>query len=1030
MGHYQNSDDRIEPLDIDDLALMRAICDSSSDVIFAKDLQGRIKFANPATLRLVGKTADQVIGRTDAEFIDDAKAAADIMANDQRIMQSGIAEEIEEEVPMPDGTRRVWLSKKRPYVDREGRIIGLLGISRDITERKLQEEKAAAAHTALQRVLDSITDGLAVLDNDWRYVYFSETGAKMLGLVSADLIGKKLWDLFPAAEKLQFGKQYRQAMETGVSTHFEEFYPEPLNVWLECHCYPSPDGLSVYFRDVTDRKLAREAAEESDRRLKALLEATPVGLAYANARGELLLMNAECRRLWGDPPEAKTVDDYVSWKGWWGEGSTLQGEPLAAHDWPMARALAGERIESAMVDIEPFTRPGVRIPTLIRSVPVTDACGQITGAVTAQMDMTETLRARTAVEENSRQLRQLANTIPQLAWMADQHGYIHWYNDRWYAYTGTAPSDMEGWGWQKVHHPAMLPSVMEQWIRSLKNGRSFEMTFPLRDAQGNYRPFYTLVEPLKDADGNIVQWFGTNTDVSALESIQNELRKTQHWLQDGLEAARMVAWEWDLSTHDVKFSENVEAILGAGVDQAAIAASTVYLDDLPEFEAAVARAQTTGDVLDITTRRVRQPDGDIIWAHTRGHIVADHGGSRKWMRGILIDVTEQKVRQTALEEASRRKDEFLAMLAHELRNPLAPIATAAHLLRRNPDNVQRVKSSAEIIARQVGHMASLLDDLLDVSRVTRGLIELETEVLSMTEIISSAVEQARPLIDSRDQQLTIRSNFGVDTVEGDRVRLCQVIVNLLTNAAKYSPQGGKIAIDAENSGNRISVTVTDNGNGIDSSLLPHVFELFTQANPTPDRSQGGLGIGLALVRSLVTMHGGTVSGHSDGLGKGSSFVVTLPLVRVGKTVSPLVTQKSHPLSTPPRSILVVDDNQDAGNTLGKILELEGHSVTVVNSPSGALQSLDARAFDAFVLDIGLPEMDGYELARRIQAHANYSKGILVAVTGYSQPRDIELALQAGFDAHMVKPVKMDELNRLLGEDRPRVAASDHGADFS
>ena len=257
-------------------ALLRAISDTSPDVIFAKDLDGRVTFANPATLRLVGATAEQTIGHTDAEFLADKVVAQQIMENDQRVMRSGEAAELEELVPYPDGTEVIWLSRKIPFRDDDGHVVGLLGISRDITERKRAEQTVRDAQAFVQRILDSITDGLAVLDREWRYTYFSETGARMLGLRAEDLLGRTVWDLFPAADDLLFGREYRRAMETGQPTHFEEFYPAPLNTWLECHCYPSSEGLSVYFREVNDRKrieAEKAALLENEKRLRAEAEA-------------------------------------------------------------------------------------------------------------------------------------------------------------------------------------------------------------------------------------------------------------------------------------------------------------------------------------------------------------------------------------------------------------------------------------------------------------------------------------------------------------------------------------------------------------------------------------------------------------------------------------------------------------------------------------------------------------------------------------------------------------------------------------
>lgn len=995
------------------LALLQAISDQSTDVMYAKDAQGRIQFANPAALALLGKPLEEVIGKTDAELLADQTAAQFVTDNDRRVMESGVAEEVEEAIPMPDGDPKVWLSQKRPYINEGGEVAGLLGISRDITERKNSEKKVRVAHDTLQRVLDSITDGLALLDRNWHYTYFSETGARMLGVRSEDFLGKRFWDLFPHAEDLLFGKEYRRAMETGVSTHFEEYYPEPLNVWLECHCYPSPDGLSVYFRDITDRRRAQQAAIENERRINALLEATPVGLAYADAAGKILVMNAETKRIWGSPPQAASIDEYADFKGWWADRSDRHGEMINPHEWPTARALKGEFVLDTVVEIEPFDMPGTRRLVLHRSVPIHDDDGHIVGAVTALTDITESVQMKRAVVESNHRIRQLANTIPQLAWMADQSGAVHWFNDRWFDYTGQEEAEMLGWGWESVHHPDVLPQVVHNWRFSLEHGTAFEMTFPLKGKDGQFRPFYTLAEPLKDLEGNVVQWFGTCTDVSKLHSTQEELTKAQHWLQEGLETGRMVAWEWDFESDDVRYSNNAIAVLGYGAGKSTAACQTIHMDDQAAYDAAVRQAITSSGEIDQVTRRIRPDNGKPIWVRAKGHVLHDPHGQPIGMRGILIDVSEQALREQALEDASRRKDEFLAMLAHELRNPLAPIATAAQMLLLGGDSA-RIKTCSEIITRQLGHMTRLIDDLLDVSRVTRGLVELEREPVAVRDLVNSAVEQARPLIEARSHELNLQFGSTPASVLGDRVRLCQVIANLLNNSAKYTPQGGRITLSVFVEGEEVKLVVTDNGIGIDAQLLPHVFDLFTQATRTPDRAQGGLGLGLALVDSLVRMHGGQVSAHSGGTGQGARFVVALPLLpNARKTESPTNTNTSEPRGGRRLSIMLVDDNTDAVDMLAEMLRHLGHTVRTEYTSTAALSVAQHAVVDLYILDIGLPDLDGYELLRRLRAMPHNDGATFVALTGYGQAHDKVLSKSAGFDQHLVKPLELARLHAIL-----------------
>ena len=372
-----------------------------------------------------------------------------------------------------------------------------------------------------------------------------------------------------------------------------------------------------------------------------------------------------------------------------------------------------------------------------------------------------------------------------------------------------------------------------------------------------------------------------------------------------------------------------------------------------------------------------------------------------------------------LRAADQRKDEFLAMLAHELRNPLAPISTGAHLLKLlHSDNAQITQTCA-IIARQVEHMTGLVDDLLDVSRVTRGLVELERERVDVKAVVASAVEQARPLIEARghafDQHMTSRRCW----VFGDRIRLVQVIVNLLGNAAKYTAQGGTIALSVETDAASVTIAVRDNGIGIDRAILPHVFDLFTQAERTPDRSQGGLGLGLALVRSLVQLHGGQVAAHSDGLGKGSSFTVTLPVFDGEPGAAPGEGHAAAPArSGGGRRILVVDDNVDAALSLADVLRSLGHLVDTAHDSQDALAQAEREWPDVFILDIGLPDIDGYALARRLRDSERGRAATLLALTGYGQAHDRVLAKAAGFDHHFVKPVDLAPLAQII-ERAPR-----------
>ncbi|MFS2022813.1 ATP-binding protein [Massilia sp. CT11-137] len=426
----------------------------------------------------------------------------------------------------------------------------------------------------------------------------------------------------------------------------------------------------------------------------------------------------------------------------------------------------------------------------------------------------------------------------------------------------------------------------------------------------------------------------------------------------------------------------------------------------------------------LPVRLQREPEGpleeryiDFVYQPIR-----DENGA---VSGIFVegsDVTDRKLVEDELRAANRQKDQFLAMLAHELRNPLAPIMTAAQLLKLGRLDARSVANASEIIVRQAEHMTDLVNDLLDVSRVTRGLVTLEMEALDLNVIVSAAVEQVRPLMDARRHALTLQLSGQPAHVTGDRTRLVQVISNILNNAAKYTAPGGRIVLAVTVDDEQVTVAVRDNGVGIAPEVLPYIFDLFTQAERTPDRSQGGLGIGLALVKSLVALHGGTVHARSDGLGQGSEFSICLPCAARAPAAAANDGGGAAAGAAPDNGnlrVLVVDDNADAAQMLAALLEVQGHAVSVEYDARGALARARSEHPDVLLLDIGLPDMDGYELARRLRAQPESAGATLVALTGYGQNQDREEAQQAGFDHYLVKPADLNEVNEVLARAEAR-----------
>lgn len=394
----------------------------------------------------------------------------------------------------------------------------------------------------------------------------------------------------------------------------------------------------------------------------------------------------------------------------------------------------------------------------------------------------------------------------------------------------------------------------------------------------------------------------------------------------------------------------------------------------------------------------------------------------------LNESLDQRVRERTRElqesearlmDASRRKDEFLATLAHELRNPLSPMRNAVHFLKLRGPATQDVQWSSDVIDRQVAAMGRLIDDLMDVSRINQGRIELRRAVVSLDEVLADAVETIQPQIDGSGHKLTVIEPPGRLMVDADRGRLSQVFMNLLSNAAKYTDPGGQIEVRVVSEAGHAVVSFHDSGIGIQSHRLEAVFDMFSQEEPAISRSRGGLGIGLSLTRKLVQLHGGNVTAHSDGPGKGSVFVVRLPLVAA--TVEPEAPgQDAMPAAAGGAlRILVADDNQDAAETMSVLLEVMGHEVRRVHDGEAALDMVTAFDPQLVLLDIGMPKLNGYEACRSIRERDGHAARTLVAVTGWGQPQDLKSSSDAGFDHHLVKPVDIDTLVRLIAD---RVAA--------
>jgi signal transduction histidine kinase/ActR/RegA family two-component response regulator len=423
---------------------------------------------------------------------------------------------------------------------------------------------------------------------------------------------------------------------------------------------------------------------------------------------------------------------------------------------------------------------------------------------------------------------------------------------------------------------------------------------------------------------------------------------------------------------------------------------------------------------------LRFDDGSVV--HVFGTAVPLRGedGVPRGAIATFLDVTRLKQAEAALRLADQRKDEFLAILSHELRNPLAPILTAAQLMKLRGDVA--TPRERELITRQAQHLVRLVDDLLDVSRVTRGKIALKKERLELAHVVAKAVEAVSPLLEQRKHVLQVAAPAEGLAVDGDEVRLTQVVSNLLSNAARYTPPGGHIAVAGAREGDHVVLRVRDDGTGITPELMPQLFEMFVQGPRGPDRAEGGLGLGLALVRRLTELHGGTVEAHSDGPGRGSEFTVRLDAApELPPVLQPPAGTRRPSASGRALRVLVVDDNRDAAELISEVLQAAGYAVETAGDPSSALLAAERFRPHLAVLDIGLPVMDGYELGQHLRARMGTAAPALIALTGYGQEQDKQRSQSVGFAFHLVKPIDSETLLQCLAAAAPDRAADDAAA---
>jgi PAS domain S-box-containing protein len=660
----------------------------------------------------------------------------------------------------------------------------------------------------------------------------------------------------------------------------------------------------------------------------------------------------------------------------------------------------------------------------MRGAPVRDARGRVVQWVGTTTDIDDQKRAEQASQRNEDRYRSLVLASAQIVWTTDAAGLVTEDSPSWRAFTGQTYEQWRGRGWLDALHPDDRLSAAAAWTRAVAAKTLYETEYRLRTARGDYRLTLARGVPVLEADGGIREWVGTNTDITDRKNTERALRESEARFRQLADAMPQIVWVTRPDGYHEYYNRRWYDYTGLTPEESIGFGWSLPLhpEDRRRSLERWDLACRSGEPYEIEYR-FRAADGSYRWFLGRALPVRDESGRVTRWFGTCTDVDDQRRAREALQEADHRKDEFLATLAHELRNPLAPITNAVQIMALRGLDDPHLRWARDVVQRQTQQLSRLVDDLLDVSRITRGKVRLRQERVDLAAVVSRAVETSQPLLDAGRHALTVTPPPVPVYLEADPTRLAQVLSNLLNNAAKYQEPGGRVWLSAGREGGEAVLRVRDAGVGIAPEMLPRVFDLFAQADRSLDRSQGGLGIGLSLVRALVRLHGGTVAAFSDGPGRGSEFVVRLPALDEGQPAGgPAAPGQAAACGG--LCVLVVEDNPDGARSLALLLRWEGHEVLVAHEGQAALELARSRRPAVVLLDLGLPGMDGFEVARRLRREPGLERVLLVAVSGYGQEEDCRRAREAGCDAHLVKPADLAELRRLLAA---RAAAEDASA---
>jgi len=758
----------------------------------------------------------------------------------------------------------------------------------------------------------------------------------------------------------------------------------------------SPVSVLGTILDITARK-------QAEQRLHVALEASGTGTFHWDIRSDVLSWDDQLDRLFGLEPgvHVRNLEHFIQRV----HPDDRQGV--------VERCM---RCKEHAADFEMEFRvvhPGGAIHWLYdRGRTFKDASGRPSYMTGACVDITRQKLDAAALLESERFYRKTLESVPGMTFTTNAAGEVDYLSEQWTNYTGMPATEHLGRRWVSALHEDDRPRASTAWNTAVRERSRYVCKYRMRRFDGTYRWFKAAGCVVPDEAGVPERWIGTIVDVQDLEDAQAAVHSRESELRSIADNSPDVIVRFDRQHRHVFINAVIERFTGLpmamflGRTNRELGMPVAMCDRLEQSVEEVFRTRRQ-----VTIQFAFEYDGVVRQFSTRFVPEADADGAINHVLGVTRDITDAWAAQEALRRADRQKDEFLATLAHELRNPLAPLRTGLDLMQRSAVSPEE-RRLRQIMQRQLDHMVRLVDELLDIARISQGKIALHREPIPVRMLIEHAMDTARPLLQSRGHTFEVDAGDADWHILGDMTRLHQVLGNLLNNAAKYTSPGGHISVRASVDHDELRISVQDTGAGIPSELLNQVFDRFFQIEQHLERSEGGLGIGLSLVRSLVEMHGGRVAAESAGLDCGSRFNLWLPLIKAEARTASSV-QSGSLLAATASCVLVVDDNVDAAETLAMVAGMHGHDVHVAHDGPAALALAAQHRPTLVFLDIGLPGMSGYEVARQLRALYAGSPCRLVALTGWGAPEDQARTAAAGFDLHLTKPVDGDALDEVL-----------------